>query len=169
MSVGTPPPAPPRRITIASHAELRTAVQDLLARAHLEVCAAHRSLALLGLGELKLVEALRVLLARGPRARVRLLADDGDWLERKAPRLRSLQRDYSHALQFRLSAQTEKVGDAALLIVDARSYLQLASSAYPRGVLAFDAPAEARGLQQDFERRWEAAGYDLPAQPLGLA
>ncbi|MEY2897117.1 MAG: hypothetical protein RL669_1386 [Pseudomonadota bacterium] len=168
MSAAPPPPAPPGRIAIASHAELRVAVLGLLAQARREVCAAHRTLALLGLGELQFVEALRTLLARGPRAQVRLLADEGNWLEREAPRLRALQRDYGHALHLRLSAEAEEIGDATVLIVDGRSYLQLAPTAYPRGVLALDAPAEARAVMQDFERRWEAAGSDLPSQPLGL-
>lgn len=168
MSDATTSPRTPERVTIASHADLRVAVLGLLAQARLEVCAAHRDLALLGLGGRDLVDALRSVLARGARARVRLLADEGGWLEREAPRLRALQRDYGHSLHLRLSAEAEAVGDAALLIVDGRSFLQLAPTAYPHGVLALDAPAEARGVLQDFERRWEAAGHDLPAQPLGL-
>lgn len=168
MSDAAKPPGMAERVTIASHADLRVAVLGLLAQARLEVCAAHRDLALLGLGNRDLVDALRTVLARGARARVRLLADEGDWLEREAPRLRALQRDYGHALHLRLSAEAETVGDAALLIVDGRSFLQLAPTAYPRGLLALDAPAEARAVLQDFERRWEAAGHDLPAQPLGL-
>lgn len=167
MSAAAPPPVS-ERVVIGSHAELRVAVLGLLAQARVEICAAHRSLALLSLGEREFVEALRTLLARGPRARVRLLADEGEWLEREAPRLRALQRDYGHALHLRLGAEAEQIGDAAVLIVDGRSYLQLAPTAYPRGVLALNAPAKARALTQDFERRWEAAGHDLPSQALGL-
>jgi hypothetical protein len=160
--------AVPEHTPIASMADLRLAVTSLLADARFEVCVAHRDLALLGLGEREAVELLRGLLGRGPRARVRLLADQGEWLERQAPRLRALQRDYSHALHLRLSAPAEQIGEAALMVVDARSYLRLAPAAYPHGVLARETPAEARGLLEDFERRWEAAGHDLPATPLGL-
>ncbi|MEG0821108.1 MAG: hypothetical protein RR412_05265 [Burkholderiaceae bacterium] len=157
-----------QRARIASHAELQQAIDLLLAATRRDLRIEHHDLAALRLADSTRVEQLAKLLRSSPAAQIRLLANEIDWLETAAPRLRTLASVYSHALSMRQNTASDTVGAGATLIADDRSFVRLAATAYPMGELVLNEPASVRLLIDTFDDRWNAAGYDLPTRPLGL-
>ncbi len=97
-----------------------------------------------------------------------MLVDDSRWLETAAPRLRLLQQDYGHAFALRQASESSPVGAGACLLGDDRHLLRLAATEYPAGELLLHQPLAQRAAAEAFEERWQNAGHDLPARPLGL-
>jgi len=158
----------PQRALITSRSETQEAVAVALALARREVRCLQRDLAVFDLGSAVAETQLRRLLLAHRRARVRLLVDDAGWLESRAPRLRALQRQFAHALELRVAAADDPVGDDACLLIDDHVALQLSPSATARGDLwLYNAP-HAQPLLAAFDRRWEAGGHNLAVAPLGL-
>jgi hypothetical protein len=153
---------------IAGRVEFTAAVRELVALARRTLRCADADLSPLGLSGRATVEALRALLLSRRDARVRLLVDDDRWLERDAARLRQLQCQFPHALELRLAAPDDPVGSDSLLLADDRHLLLRRPGTVVNGRLALDDPAQAHPLVDAFERRWEVAGHNLPARPLGL-
>lgn len=164
----TPASGTPQRALITSRAETVEAVGVALALAQRMVRCQQRDLAAFELGSPAAESQLRRLLLGHRQARVRLLVDDIAWLETRAPRLRALQRQFSHALELRVAADDDPVGDDALMLVDDHVALELKPSATLRGDLWLHHPARVQPLCAEFDRRWESGGHNIAVAPLGL-
>jgi hypothetical protein len=109
------------------------------------------------------------LLLHDRSARIRMLVDDAAWLEHRAARLRLLQRRFPHALELRVASEEDPVGDDACIVVDDHASLELRATQSTSGSLWLHHKPHAQPLMAAFDRRWDAAGHNLPASPLGLA
>ncbi len=98
-----------------------------------------------------------------------MLVDDATWLETRAARLRLLQRRFAHALELRVASDEDPVGEDACVLVDDHVSLELRATRSTSGALWLRNKPHAQPLISAFDRRWNAAGHNLPASPLGLA
>lgn len=158
----------PQRILIASRGELHEAVRIALVSSHRMVRALHRDLSVFDLSSIAVTESLRQLLLGDRGARVRLLVDDAAWLETRAARLRLLQRRFAHALELRIASDEDPVGEDACVLVDDHAAIELRATRSTSGSLWLHHKPHAQPLIAAFDRRWNAAGHNLPASPLGL-
>jgi len=163
-----PPADPPQRLPITSRAELQAALLRLIGRARRQLRMAAADLSVLALGDVQPVAAMRELLLGHPGSRVHLLVDDMSWLDTRAPRLRNLQRDFSHALLIRCADAQDQVGQAVVAIGDDLDALRLQPTVSIFGELWCHHSPFAQPLISEFDRRWQHASHDQPAQPLGL-
>lgn len=159
----------PQRVLIASRAELHDAVRIALRSGSRTVRALHRDLSVFDLSSLDTTDALLQLLLHDRSARIRMLVDDAAWLEHRAARLRLLQRRFPHALELRVASEEDPVGDDACIVVDDHASLELRATQSTSGSLWLHHKPHAQPLMAAFDRRWNAAGHNLPASPLGLA
>jgi hypothetical protein len=160
--------AAPQRALITSRAELHEAVRVALRAARRMLRVLHRDLAVFELSTKEATEALQRMLLADRSARVRLLVDDAQWLDTRAARLRLLQQGFPHALELRVASADDPVGDDAAMLVDQHATMELAATPVARGSLWLHHEPYAQPLIAAFDRRWEAAGHNLPAVPLGL-
>jgi hypothetical protein len=114
------------------------------------------------------VEHLHRLLLGDPRAEVLLLVDDATWLDRDAPRLRLLQRQFPHALKLRCAPADDPVGTDRCALFDATHLIEVRRTRHGIAEQAVMQPGRAAVLRRSFDRRWQAAAHDLPVVPLGL-
>jgi hypothetical protein len=166
VTVGDPAP---RRVLIGSREELHEAVRVALGAGRRTVRALHRDLSAFDLSSIAATESLRQLLLGDRSARIRLLVDDAAWLETRAARLRLLQRRFPHALELRVASSEDPVGEDAGVFVDDHASLELRATRTTGGSLWLHHKPHAQPLIAAFDRRWNAAGHNLPASPLGLA
>jgi hypothetical protein len=159
----------PQRVLIASRDELHEAVRIALGVGHRTVRALHRDLSVFDLSSIAATESLRQLLLGDRSARIRLLVDDAAWLETGAARLRLLQRRFAHALELRVASDGDPVGEDAYVLVDDHASLELRATRTTSGALWLNNSPHAQPLIAAFDRRWSAAGHNLPVAPLGLA
>jgi hypothetical protein len=164
----TPADQLPQRALITSRAETHEAVEIVLGIARRSVRCLHRDLAVFDLASVAAERSLRRLLLSHRLANVQLLVDDAAWLETRAPRLRALQRDFAHALEIRVAAADDPIGDDACLLVDDHAALELKPSAVARGDLWLYNKPHVQPLASSFTRRWNAGGHNLAVVPLGL-
>ena len=158
----------PQRVLLGARDEVRAALLGVLGAAQREVRIMARDLSVFGLDQGEIVATFERLLMSNRRARVRLLADDIQWIEARAPRLKRLQRSFTHALQIRVAAHEDAVGDEACLLVDSDTSLRLEHTARARGEVWLHNETRLQPLGAIFERRWDAAAHDLAVAPLGL-
>jgi hypothetical protein len=158
----------PQRVLIDSRAELDAALLLLIGRAHRRLCCAASDLSILALGGLQPGTALHAVLLAHPDNRVQLLVDDMTWLDRHAPRLRSLQRDFSHALLIRRADPQDPVEQDVVAIGDDLDALRLQPTVGITGELWCNNFPFVQPLLAAFDRRWERAAHNQPASPLGL-
>jgi hypothetical protein len=159
----------PQRVLISSRGELHEAVRVALVSGHRMVRALHRDLSVFDLSSIAATESLRQLLLGDRSARIRLLVDDAAWLETRAARLRLLQRRFAHALELRIASDEDPVGEDACVLVDDHAAIELRATRSTSGSLWLHHKPHAQPLIAAFDRRWNAAGHNLPASPLGLA
>ena len=159
---------PPQRVLIGSRAELEAALLLLISRARRQLRVAAADLSVLALGSLQPVTAMRAMLLAQPGNRIHLLVDDMAWLDTRAPRLRGLQRDFSHALLIRCADAQDPVGHDVVAIGDDLDALRLQPTVGVLGELWCHHSPFAQPLISEFDRRWQHASHDQPAQPLGL-
>lgn len=158
----------PQRVWITSRRDIARAVDLVLGGAQRIVRAMQRDLAPFELSALAAVERIERLLLAHRSARVRLLVDDVAWLDTGAARLRQLQRFLPHAIEMRIAAEDDPVGDDACLLADTRHALLLMPTAQALGDLWLNHEPHAQPWAAVFDRRWEAAAHNLPVAPLGL-
>lgn len=158
----------PQRHLISSRAELAEGLLGLIGRAHRTVRICAQDGAVFGLGSAAVTEALGAFVREHRGSRVWLLVDDPLWIETRAPRFKTLQRRFGHAVQIRAAnVQDPVAGDMQVLVDDCHS-LVLKPSALTVGELWIGNEHRARPLLADFDRRWVTATHDLPVVPLGL-
>ena len=163
-----PPSDPPQRLLIGSRAELEAALLLLIGRTRRQLRIAAADLSVLALSNVQPTTAMRAVLLAHPSNRIHLLVDDKTWLDTRAPRLRSLQRDFSHALLIRCADPQDPVGHDVVAIGDDLDALRLQPTVGILGELWCHHGPFAQPLLTEFNRRWEHASHNQPSQPLGL-
>jgi len=158
----------PERALITSRAETDEGVLIALRLALRSVRCLHRDLKVFSLDRPAVAEQLARLLHEQRSARIQLLVDEVAWLEASAPRLRALQRRYSHALEIRVASEDDPVGEDAFLLVDDHCALELKPTASARGDLWVHNRPRVQPLAAGFVRRWDAGGHNLAVVPMGL-
>jgi hypothetical protein len=158
----------PGRALVTSRAELDEALLIALSAAKRLVRALDRDLSALNLSSVAAVEKFEALLLGHRNARIRLLVDDSAWLDIGAPRLRLLQRRFSHALEMRVASSDDPVGDDTYLLADQHAALNLRPSAHAKGDLWLHNEPLVQPLASAFDRRWDAAAHNVAVVPLGL-
>lgn len=158
----------PQRAWVTSRHDVARAVAVVLGGARRIVRAMQRDLAPFELSTVAATDRIERFLLANRGARVRLLVDDVAWLDTAAARLRQLQRFFPHAIEMRVAAEGDPVGDDACLLADARHTLLLAPSGQGLGDLWLNHEPHAQTWAALFDRRWEAAAHNLPVAPLGL-
>lgn len=159
----------PQRILIDSREQLHEAVRVALGCGRRTVRALHRDLSVFDLSSIAATDSMRQLLLGDRSARIRMLVDDAAWLETRAARLRLLQRRFPQALELRVASDEDPVGDESCVLVDDHACLELRATRTTSGSLWLHHKPHAQPLIAAFDRRWNAAGHNLPASPLGLA
>jgi hypothetical protein len=167
FGIRTGDPAP-QRLLLTSRAELHEAVRVALLVGKRTVRALHRDLSGLDLSSRACTDAMRQLLLSDRDARVRLLVDDAGWLDTRAARLRLLQRRFPHALELRVASFEDPVGDDGWLLADDHAALEVRATPSTSGSLWLAHRPHTQPLVASFDRRWAAAGHNLPVVPLGL-
>ena len=163
------PAAPaPQRTLITSRAETQAATLRAIEAAQRRVLCLHSDLSIFDLARPEAVDLIGKFLLAHRSARARLLVDDPVWLDTRAARLRALQQRFPLALELRVASLDDPVGDDATLIADDSTVLDMRPTAQARGDLWLNNKPHAQPLIAAFERRWEAAGHNLPVVPLGL-
>ncbi len=159
---------PPQRLLFSTRAEMDAALLRLIGRARRALRFAAADLSVFALDGVQLVTALRQWLLAHPNNRIRMMADDPTWLDTRAPRLRSLQRDFSHALLLRQADAQDPVGEDVVALADDIDALRLQPTIGIAGELWSNNQPFAQPLIAAFDRRWEHATHNLPVGPLGL-
>lgn len=162
------PHDPPQRLLIGSRADLEAALLHLIGRARRQLRFAAADLSVLALAEMRPVAAIRAVLLAHPSNRVQFLVDDMVWLDTRAPRLRALQREFSHALLIRCADSQDPVGHDVVGIGDDLDALRLQPTIGILGEMWCHHSPFAQPLIAEFDRRWEHASHNQPSQPLGL-
>lgn len=161
----------PQRALIQQRAQLLEAMDLLLSGARSEVRCMQRDLEVLQLSSLRLVSVLEKFLLSNrssAQCRVQLLVDEPRWVETQAHRLRQLHRHFNHVLEIRVAASSDAVGDDSVVIVDRCHVIDLKVGLAVQGDVWLHHPVRAQPWVHTFERRWQYAGHNLSASPLGL-
>ncbi|MFN7571201.1 MAG: hypothetical protein ACK5TK_07070 [Betaproteobacteria bacterium] len=165
------PPAPPatlQRGPVAGPAAIAAQVQAMLSAGRQRLICADRDLGIFGLSGRATVESLKAFLLARRIARIQCLVDDVEWLDRRADRLRALQRLLPHALELRVAAADDPVGTDSFVAVDTLWLLD-AAAAHTTGTAALtDERARVQAAIAGFDRRWQMAGHNLPVSLLGV-
>lgn len=159
---------PPQRGLIESQADLGTALLLLATRARHQLRIESADLSVFALGDPDLCAALRALLLGASGSRVLLLADDLQWIDTRAPRLRALQRQFSHALLLRHANRDDPVADSMVVIGDDVDAIRLRPGPAVNGDLWCNNAPFVQPLAAAFDRRWQHAVHNQPVVPLGL-
>ncbi len=158
----------PQRVWLSSRREVAPTVVGLIARSRRMIRIADIDLSAFALEALAVCQALERFLLSHYQAHVRLLADSNVWSEQRGARLHLLQRRFSHALEIRIAAVDDPVGDDSYLLGDDSDMLSLRPTAHAIGDLWRNNSPHVQPWAMAFERRWHAASHSLPATPLGL-
>lgn len=164
----SPPSDRPQRLLITSRGELEASLLLLIGRARRQLRFAAADLSVLALADVRPAAALREVLLAHPGNRIHVLVDDMAWLDTRAPRLRALQRDFSHALLIRSADAQDPVGHDVVALGDSIDALRLQPTIGIVGEMWCHHAPFAQPLISEFDRRWEHASHNRPAQPLGL-
>lgn len=164
----TPALSTPVKLMINSRADLDAGVALVLGAAQRALRCAAAYLSVFGLSTSAATVQLRALLHSGRMHQVRLLVDDLQWIETRAPRLKALQREFPHALLIRVADREDAVGDDAIVLADDRHTLQLRPSKVVHGEMWLNNGPYAQPLLAAFDRRWDRAAHNAAVAPLGL-
>jgi hypothetical protein len=164
----SPPADPPQRLLITTRVELEASLLLLIGRARRQLRFAAADLSVMALADVRPAAALRAVLLAHPGNRIHVLVDDMSWLDTRAPRLRALQRDFSHALLIRCADVQDPVGHDVVALGDESDALRLQPTIGILGEVWYHHAPFAQPLVHEFDRRWEHASHNQPAQPLGL-
>ena len=153
-----------RLITLRS--EFQGAVLDIIGRARQQLFFQDRDLADWGLETPAAASALERVL-REPGASVRIVVHTSGHLEREAPRLARLRRQFGARITIRVAPGTLPAVEG-LLLGDERDVLRRASPEAWRSRVQYDAPDAAEPWRRKFLALWDACETELGLTTLGL-
>ncbi len=147
-------------------AEFETQLRACLAAAHVTLDLFDPDFAVFPLGSSDTDALLRAFLARG--GMLRLAMHTPGHIERHYSRLLRLLRDYSHAVECRLTPKALHNLTDSFCIVDSRHVLRRFHSDHMRGEMAFDAPGAVDIPRHRFEAIWAESRPVLQPTTTGL-
>lgn len=149
-------------------AGFRAAIDLTLAAARREIRVFDRDLARMGLDDRMHAELLTSFLKEGRSRRLRVVLHDTDWIERNAPRLLSLLRLYSHAIEVRRTPEHLREATDCWVLADQANGAIRYHADHARGELVANSPADLQAWWQRFDDLWEASEPCSPGSVTGL-
>ena len=156
----------PVTIPFDTRAAFRVQLDAVMARSRMTLDAFDPDFAVFELGTSTSDAALRRFLGDG--GRLRLALHDPLPLERDAPRLLRLLRDYSHAIECRRTPRSLRQLTDSFCIADDLHVVRRFHSNHARGVAAFDAAPEVELPRARFNAIWVESLSALQATITGL-
>jgi hypothetical protein len=148
--------------------EYRNAIDAVLERARRKVRIFDFNLEGGGYNSPRRHELLQAFLLANPSNRLEIALHDTDYLVRSCPRLMSILRQFSHAVDFRqTTASVQHICDPFVL-VDHAHYVHRFHYQRPRATMGLDDVPGAHILERRFEGIWEASATAVSATVLGL-
>jgi hypothetical protein len=111
---------------------------------------------------------LVAFLRSSPAARLEIVVQDTDWIERSCPRLTRLLRTYGHAFVIRRSGADARAAMDPLMIVDGVHFLHRFNIGQPRAALSIGDTVAAAPLVERFDAISDTSNPGLTATTLGL-
>ena len=100
--------------------------------------------------------------------RLQLVAHDGRRMERDAPRLLRLLKDYGHLIEARRTSQSLRQLTDSFCIADQRDIVRRFHADHFRGEAVFDSPEDTQTSLERFLTIWTESGPGLYANSTGL-
>jgi hypothetical protein len=151
-----------------TEAGFRAAIDLTLTSAQREIRVFDRDLAHMGLSDRMHAELLINFLKGGRSRRLRIVVHDTDWIERNAPRLLSLLRLHSYAIEVRRTPEhLRELTDCWMLADEASGAIRYHAD-HARGELIAHSPADVQAWWQRFDELWEASEPCSPGSVTGL-
>jgi len=101
------------------------------------------------------IERLRELLAAGRAHRIEIALHEPGQVERDAPRLMMLARQYPMSVELRHTQGEARKANDPILIADNHCAWHRMYHGHPRAIVALNSPADAIPLGQRFDEIWE--------------
>jgi hypothetical protein len=153
---------------LAGIAESQAAIDEVLGVAQRTIRVFDANLANRGFNTPGRTERLRQFLVAGRAHRLLIALHETDGLERDAPRLLALLRQFPMSIEIhRTLAQARNAMDPFVIADDHSAWHQLHVE-QPRAVVAIHSPADALPLAQRFEEIWDLSEPAVSATTLGL-
>lgn len=155
-----------QRIVFSTRAEFEQQLASCLARAEQRLRLFDPDFALFQLGSSASDALLRRLLAGG--GRLQLVCHDHSLLERQAPRLLRLLKEYGHAIECRRTPASLRQLSDSFCIGDERDLVRRFHADHLRGEAIFDGAEALEVHAQRFQAIWLEANPGLHATTAGL-
>lgn len=153
---------------LTSAAESQAAIDEVLAAARATLRIFDVSLAGRGYNAPARIQLLRNLLVAGRAHRILIALHDTGPLEREAPRLLALLRQFPMSLEIhRTTGQARNANDPFVLADDQCVWRQMHYQ-QPRAMVAMRSPADVVPILQRFDEIWELSEPAVSASTLGL-
>ena len=154
MSEASEAPSRDYRV-LTTLAESQAAIDEVIAAARQRLRLFEVSLEGRGFNAPARIERLRELLAAGRAHRIEIALHEPEQLERDAPRLAMLARQYPMAVELRRTQGEARKADDPMLLADAHSAWHRLYHGHPRAIVALHSAADAVPLGQRFDEIWE--------------
>lgn len=158
---------PDAPLLVRSRGEFQEAVLTALRATRRDLVLADRSFQDWPLETAAGSDALERVLREDPRARVRMLVADPDWLERHGARFALLRQRHRERIACRRVPATLFDG-SGVLIGDREHLLRRAHADHFRGRLTLAAPADVEPVAARHDALWDESTPCLSATTLGL-
>jgi len=150
----------------ASRAGFQQALRDCIGRARLTLQCFDPDFTIWELGTAETDALLRRFLAG--HGKLELVAHDFGALERQAPRLLRLLRDYGHAIECRLTGKQLRHLTDSFCIADGRHLVRRYHADHVRGEAIYDAPPATQLCKERYTAIWAETMPGLHANTTGL-
>lgn len=148
--------------------EYRMAIDRAVLAARRTIRIFDRSLEGAGFNDAARFEALRTFLLSGRDRRLDFVLHDVDHVQRYCPRLLSLLRQFSHAVNIHQTTSEARGVYDGILVADDAHYVHLFHFDHPRGEWVLNDLAKTQPLLRRLEAIWQASVPAVSATTLGL-
>lgn len=159
-----PEPRQSHRI-LASFADSRLAIDEVIASARSTLCIFDPSLERLGFGDPHRIARLRALLLAGREHRLRIVLRDLTYVERHGARLLALLRELPAAIGIHRATGEALNAFDAFVLADDHSVWRQFQVEHPRSSLSLHSPADARPLVDRFHSIWALSEQAISSAP----
>jgi hypothetical protein len=158
----------PRLVPLTGTAEQTEAIDAILPLAQRRIRVFDHDLSETGWNSPEREEVLTAFLLRSRLNRLDLLVRDPAWLEGRCPRLRGLQRRFSHLVSVHQCGEPAMHATDPMVIVDERHFVHRFHFEQAGAVAGVFQDGEARALASRFDALWQDSAPTLPPTTLGL-
>lgn len=158
----------PRVLPLSGVGEQTLALDALIGLAERRIRVFDHDLSETGWDSATREDILTAFLLRSRLNRLDLLLRDTRYLESRCPRLRALQRRFSHLVNVHLCREPAMNATDPIVVVDDRHYLHRFHYERPDAAAGLHQPAEARALALKWDALWTDSEPTLPPTTLGI-